>query len=157
MIEYRVTKYDPAYRDASGVFQREDWTSFGDIGSAFHGAVLTANAYERVEDAYIASAIDFWREAGRPLLYVRGLENHHASVDAPRDGDVVPEADLDRLIRRVLREELWCRLEGKGFLIHFGWELYMYLGTPAPCPAAIAAAHLRGVFVEEHASPYHDK
>jgi hypothetical protein len=32
MIEYRVTKYDPAHRDSTGVYFRDEWTSVSDIG-----------------------------------------------------------------------------------------------------------------------------
>jgi len=36
-IEYRVTKYDPAWRDASGAYIVDEWTSVTDIGRAFGG------------------------------------------------------------------------------------------------------------------------
>ena len=42
MIEYRVTKYDPAKRDARGAYLCAEWTWFKDIGRAIGDAVLTA-------------------------------------------------------------------------------------------------------------------
>jgi hypothetical protein len=50
MFEYRVTKYDPAHRAASGAY-RDEWTSFSDIGRSFGGVILTVEQYQRIEDA----------------------------------------------------------------------------------------------------------
>ena len=78
MKEYRVTKYNPAFRDSSGAYTGKEWISFGDIGRSFDGVKLTAEAYERVEDAYVAAAIAFLCESAVPHLAVRGLENNSA-------------------------------------------------------------------------------
>ena len=40
----------------------------------------------------------------------------------------------------------------EGF-IHFGWDYYMYIGMPHPCPTAQARAAELGLYVEEFASP----
>ena len=76
MFEYRVTKYDPAFRNAQGAYSGDDWTSISDIGKTFAGEILTRDEYQRVEDAYITVALAFIREAGIPMLTVTGLENH---------------------------------------------------------------------------------
>lgn len=47
MNEYRVTKYNLAFRDSSGAYTRDEWISFGDIGRSFDGVKLTAEAYAR--------------------------------------------------------------------------------------------------------------
>ena len=36
MIEYRVTKYNPALRDARGAYIAAEWTSVADIGCEFN-------------------------------------------------------------------------------------------------------------------------
>jgi len=44
-------------------------------------------------------------------------------------------ADVCRL---VLREILWCKLESpNGFYIHFGYDYYMYFGSPVSSQRAI--------------------
>ena len=58
MLEFRVTKYDPAHRDARGVFTREEWTSVSDIGRRFEAGVLGEAEYRRVEGAYATAAIE---------------------------------------------------------------------------------------------------
>ena len=63
MIEYRVTKYDPAKRDARGAYLAEEWTSVTDIDRVFAGVLPTEDEYRRVEQASVDSVLAFLREA----------------------------------------------------------------------------------------------
>src|SRR5882672_10940550 len=74
--EYRVTKYNPALRDHSGAYTRVEWVSITQIGQTFSGVLLTADEYERVEEAYVQAALSFLRESGLSSVRVAGLENH---------------------------------------------------------------------------------
>ena len=152
--EYRVTKYNPALRDHSGAYTKVDWVSFTQIGQTFSGVVLTADEYERVEEAYVQAALSFLRESGLSSMRVTGLENHRVQPLGFRNGSVLPLERIGEIIRRILREEFWCRLEGSNAFIHFGWDYYMYIGVPHPCPTARAGAAKLGLYVEEFASPY---
>jgi hypothetical protein len=154
MFEFRVTKYDPACRDARGTYTRDEWTSVSDIGRAFSGVFLTAGDYQRVEDAYVTVAVAFLREAGVTSLAVDGLENH-GDVPLPfTEGVALGLSDAGAVIRRVLREELWCRLKADGGFVHLGYDYSMYVGVQRPCPVAEALARQLGLFVEPFVSPY---
>jgi hypothetical protein len=153
MPQFRVTKYDPAHRDPAGAFLLEDWTSFSDVGQTFAGVRLTQETYEVTEDAYIESALAFLQEAGTTYLYVRGLEAKH-TVDAPLEGTALLANDIAPVLRGLLREQYWCRLEAESAFVHVGWDFYMYVGVPSPCLAAEASAHAKGLFVEAFPSPY---
>jgi hypothetical protein len=155
VYEYRVTKYDPKFRDASGHYLREDWIMFQQIGESFSGAVLTAEEYERVETAYVNSAIAFLREAGLLSMSVADLENHRGSQLAFRKGSTLSLGDVAVVIRQMLQEKCWCRLEGKEAFVHIGWDYYMYIGVPRRCLIAEQEAAALGLFVEEFVSPYH--
>jgi hypothetical protein len=153
-LEFRVTKYDPAFRNSGGAYSRDDWTSIDDIGRPFSGVILTEAEYRRAEDAYVAAAVAFMREAGVPSLAVAGLENH---ADAPlpfSDGVILGLDDAAAVVRLVLREELWCRLEGPGAFIHLGYDFYMYIGIPRACPEVEQLARRLGLFVEPFQSPH---
>jgi hypothetical protein len=157
VFEFRVTKYDPAHRDRRGAYTRDEWTSVGDIGQPFGGVVLTEAEYRRVEDAYATAAVAFLREAGVPSLAVAGLENH-ASVPLPfAEGSSLTLVEVSEVVRRLLREEFWCRLEGAGAYVHVGWDYYMYVGMLRRCPSAEASARELGLFVEPFRSPYRDQ
>lgn len=174
MYAYRITKYDPRRRDATGAYQGADWTSWSDVGSTFAGHELTIADYLAVEDAYVATVRAFADEAGVKSLVVRDLEpgpddadrvSAHALAQAPvapaawtvHDGDDLPIQLAEHVCRLVLREALWCRLvDASGFYVHVGHDYYMYVGTPTPCPRAIELATAAGLFVEPFPSPYRD-
>ncbi len=75
MFQYRISKYDPSFRDAEGRYTRDEWIMAGQIGESFDGVVLTREEYQRVEDAYVTVARGFLRESGVASLTVMGLEN----------------------------------------------------------------------------------
>jgi len=156
MHQFRITKYDPAVRNKSGHYTREEWTAFSDVGRTVGGVVLTLAEYERVEAAYIDAALGFLREAGICTLSIRGLENSFDSPSAPTEGAELELSALAEAMRGVLREEFWCRFEGRSAFVHFGWDYYMYVGVASLCESAQRAASEQGLFVEPFASPYRD-
>ena len=62
--------------------------------------------------------------------------------------------EVGEVVRRLLRAEFWCRLEGTESFVHVGYDYYMYVGVPAACPSAEASARQFGLFVEPFRSPY---
>jgi len=154
MIEYRVTKYDPALRDANGAYLADEWILFKQVGSAFGGVILTEAEYLRVERAYINSAIAFLREGGLDSLTVEGIENPKRLALEFGEGSALSPERVGDVIRQMLREELWCRLEGQGGFVHIGWDYYMYIGVSHPCPKAELLAEGLGLYPERFSSPY---
>lgn len=152
MNEYRVTKYNPAFRNDCGHYTKAEWTTFKEIGETFSGVVFTREEYDRVEDAYVQAALSFLRESGQSAMRVAGIEKRGRPVDFD-NGNVLPLERIGEIIRPTLREEIYCRLEGSESFIHFGWDFYMYIGVPHPCPGAEAQAAELGLYVEEFASP----
>ncbi|MDQ8020638.1 MAG: hypothetical protein REI94_02290 [Moraxellaceae bacterium] len=154
MYQYRITKYDPDLRDASGHYPADAWTSRSDIGRSFGGVHLTEEDYLRVEQAYLDAASAFLAEAGIDTLTIRDLENHGRAAHAPREGSRIRAEDVPEVVRSLLREDFWCRLEAASAFIHVGYDYYMYIGTPVEAGAAVAVAQSNGLFVETFASPY---
>lgn len=157
MFEYRVAKYDPAFRDREGRYLREEWTSVSDIGRLFGGVVLTREDYQRVENDHVEAALAFLREADCGSLLAVGVENHGGSPSAPAEGESLSGPRLEDAIRRLLQEEFWCRLEGNGCFLHFGYDYYLYVGVLSPCPQACLLASRLGLFVEESVSPHRQR
>ncbi len=152
---FRVTKYDPAFRNNVGNYLRDDWTAISDVGDTFDGVVLTRETYDRVEDAYIDAALALLDEAGVRALVVRDLEHGQDIVPGLREGSRLPLAQLGPALRAVLREDSWCRFESDDAYVHVGWDYYMFVGVPRACPKAEALAVSRGLFVEPiERSPY---
>ena len=154
MIEYRVTKYDPANRDTGGAYTFPEWTSFSDIGCMFNGSRLSEAEHLQAENAYIVSALEFLRESGVSSLSVRELENPGGAVLPFGEGASLSLEQLKTALSRTLREEFWCKLEGADAFIHIGYDYYMYVGVPVRCPNAERVAGELGLFVEHFQSPY---
>jgi hypothetical protein len=152
--QYRITKFDPANRNAEGHHIADEWYLHSQIGMTFGGVLLTGEEYLRVESAYIATAVDFHREAGLPDIFAIGVEDHRLK-GAPAEGTLISAELLPTLCRAMLRERYWCRIVGEDFFIHFGYDFYMYLGAATPCEQALGYARSRGLFPEPFISPYH--
>jgi hypothetical protein len=154
MMHWRVTKYDPAYRNSSGAFQQEDWTSFDDIGRAFCGKILTMADYEKVEARHVSSCIHFVQEAGLSELIATDIEKNTLDFDLA-EGMVINLHELPRVVRAILRCQVWCKLEVRPlFYLHFGYDYFMYVGCQRDLTASIYFATRNGLFVEDCASPY---
>ena len=152
--QYRITKYSPEFRNLSGAYLRDDWTSRADIGRQFNGILLTSDRYRIVESAYLTVASAFLAEAGISQLKVVGLENHQAFKGAPEEGAVVSSAEVLTILQSLLREEFWCKLEGSSSFLHIGYDYYMYFEVPKECVNSSALARSLGLFVETYRSPY---
>jgi hypothetical protein len=170
MNGWRITKYNPAFRDGRGAYLKDEWTSVSDVGKSFEGAVLTFEEYRKIEDAYVSTAVSFVSEAGLDSLTITYLETYGVSesrAEELRDiafdpklakkGMTLSREAVADVCRLVLRETFWCKLESEGgFYIHFGYDYYIYIGSPAPSEQAIAYGGRQGLFVEDMASPYVD-
>jgi hypothetical protein len=170
MFCYRITKYNPDFRDEDGAFQGEDWISISDVGKNFSGRILTFEEYLSVENKYVSSVLHFFNETDLKNLSVVGLEQKQdqkrnvedarfSGIDYKkknfREGVEIDGSNLPQLCRLVLREIIWCRLEsGQDFYIHFGYDYYMYIGTSVWPDASVNFAKELGLFVEEMESPY---
>lgn len=165
---WRITKYNPEFRNEKGVFLKDEWTSFSDIGKTFDENILTFEEYRKTEDAYVSTALYFLSEANLNKLTVTSLENRNLpkiKKSEYQDIDFNPQfiknrtSISDKLIedtcRFVLREFIWCRLESEtGFYIHFGYDYYMYIGSSVRSNQAIVFGKENNLFIEEMVSPY---
>lgn len=178
MNSYRITKYNPKLRDRMGSYLPDEWTSVGDIGKQFPSGELSIADYLATEEQYVNSVLYLWQLAQRPPLCITDLEarnfrtNKARLVDLPELLDIVHEpipkknglllcdpVIVARVVRLILRELIWCKLEAKtGLYFHFGWDYYMYFGGEV----ALSAENCNSLsenclFVEDFRSPYSKK
>lgn len=157
MHQYRVTKFDPKYRNTSGAYMRDDWTDVSDIGKDFNSNTLTHQYYLAVENAYVESVLAFLTESQVQSLTLRSIENRscYSSSDLKLvNGHACSLLEIADITRAILRSLFWCRLETDQAFLHFGWDYYMYIGVSNECPNSIDFATQAGLFVEEFSSPY---
>lgn len=149
MNQYRITKYNPDKRDSLGIYQdQSEWTDFSDVGKS-----VSTNDYVTIERAYIDTAIEFITNSDIESLRVIELEDYENKSNF-KEYEIVSLDALESLLRSLLRGEFWCKLESKNGFIHIGHDFYMYLGVPEENLFFKSNAIKRGLFVEEHPSPY---
>ena len=61
---WRITKYNPAFRNEKGAYLKNEWISISDVGKSFDGKILTLPEYQKAEDAYVATALRIFSESG---------------------------------------------------------------------------------------------
>jgi len=164
---WRITKYDPQYRDENGFYMKDDWTSINDVGKDSNGAVLTFDAYLRYENAYVDAIIQIMKANSIESLQVEELEKNSCvryddlpdlelkhCYNSLRENLLLSTQDIPLVSRLALRSIIWCKLYGKQMFVHFGYDYYMYIGSNNKAESVISAIENTGLFIEEMPSPY---
>ena len=152
MKQYRVTKYNPACRDTNGIYLKDEWTDYSDIGKSYDGYILTAEEYYKVENNYIQMCNEVWQMQGSYPISVNDVEKRRFSPIIPKT--IKDKEHLTKIISEILECKLWARLEGENFFIHFGYDYYMYIGTILEMDTMSNLASKYNLFCEEMNSPY---
>ncbi len=168
---WRISKYDPAFRDANYVYQRNEWTGVTDIGRAFDGTTLEVNTYLATETAHVEAVRAFMADADVDVLTVTNFEPS-SGIEFLKDCGLPDLADLsrrtewltdgvnlsglalDETLRLLLRQVLWCRLvHSDRFVVDIDEYLYVSIGTVADSSRAIARTQELDLFVEKARDP----
>lgn len=170
MFSYRITKYNPRFRNSLGWYEKNDWTSIADIGKHFDEKELTFKDYKKIEDAYVQAILLFMDFLKLDFLKIASLEKHRKRPypDMYRSKTMLElfkkitlsqeltKAEIADAARLILRETLWGKLESKDkMFVHFGCDYYMYIGSSQELPDSIKnEIEKSGLFVENFESPY---
>lgn len=84
MQKYRITKYDPQYRDKEGIYTRSDWTSCCDVGKIYNEKLFTIEEYIRVEELYCKAVLTILNSKMVKMVSLKNLELY-SSVDEIRE------------------------------------------------------------------------
>ena len=154
MKQYRVTKYNPEYRNADGTYNRSEWTSYSDVGN-----IVTKEEYEKVENSYIESALRFLEEQNISkikITYLENQQNYNEPSVVLEVGAELNSNQLKEVLKSILREKYWAKLENNNAFIHLGWDYYMYIGVTNEPKQAKKYAESVGLYVEVFNSPYNE-
>lgn len=174
MFSYRVTKYNPALRDSTGAYQKDEWISFSDIGKTFEGIELLTDEYLDIEALYISAIQSFMNIMNLSSLNVFHLEKERYSltkhdqkyqnlypeemiaiVESIQNGNTLEGAELENFCKLCLRSQIWGVLESSSkMFVHFGYDYYMYIGAAEISEEVIKQVRNSGLFVELFESPY---
>lgn len=151
---WRITKYNPAYRNERGIYINDEWTAYSDIGKSFKGKILTEDEYLRYENLYIDSIIKLMRASNIYILSISELEVYDENIQL-KNGIILSIDDITKVIKSILRERIWCKLTYVNeFYVHFGYDFNMYVGSNKPSDDVLHEIRRSELFVEEFISPY---
>lgn len=168
---WRITKYNPIFRDERGSYVKDEWTSISDIGKEYCGKTFTIEQYLKTEDKYINAILKLMRSAKIPYLQVKNLckWEHKFESEFPelytdrmlnvynsvKNDDMCKEDELRDLCKLELREKIGFQLWYKSRMyVHFGYDYYMYIGIDRKCNDALDWIASSGLFAEQYESPY---
>ena len=173
MIKYRITKYNPKYRNEFGHFLKKDWISHSDIGKIYSGRLFTLEEYLKTEKEYIRTIfnilnffnvlklevkeleLQFSIEKMNKLLNFKELQLDNQDIcliKNLKNGKLFSVNELEKIIKLILRECFWCKLVSKDpkCVIEFGYDYYMYTTVISELPQVmINNAEKQKIFVEQ--------
>lgn len=95
MNEYSITKYNPETRNALGVYiDTHEWTSYSDVGY-----LVLLDEFERIEKAYIDTAIGFFKEAKIDTVKLVEFDNSSRAIPYI-EGEIIKTERLGRLFNK---------------------------------------------------------
>jgi len=166
MYYFRVTKYNPIYRDENGFYKKNEWISVGDIGQCYDGEILTAENYQNIENAYVNAILSAvyelkvksfkitclqkndYREYG--FVYEPQLKCLHKTIS---DKMIMSIIDIPDAAKLILRENLWAKLESNYLSIHFGYDYYIYFCAKKKLNQSLKIIEESGLFIRPVRKP----
>ena len=145
IYSYKITKYSPTRTKNDA---ENEWTSFSDIGDK-----VSEKEYIEMEDLYIKAVQNISIYMKEKNLKIKELENYSNIANYKEDQLVNILNELPSLLRFILREQIWCKLEGKVCSFHFGYDYYMYAISENPIPQDDSLIGSK-LFIESYKSPY---
>ncbi|WP_404447996.1 hypothetical protein LG307_03155 [Sutcliffiella horikoshii] len=165
--QWRVTKYNPNYRNNEGHYTKpEEWTSASDIGKIIDSKTFTIEEYLQIEQTYINAIIHIIKlnnvESVRILNFKKNnmdkrsplYESKFHLLNFKEDSEISIE-NIPTLSRMVLREFIFCHFYSNDFFIHFGYDYYLYFGSNSVQTKQIEDVVDESLFVEEMRSPFY--
>ena len=143
---FRVSKYDPAFRVGS-VYQKEEWTSYSDVGLCFDGIMFTEEDYCRTEKQYIRFFRRILQETSTDRVKIAKLERYKPAIW--RRGQMLRDERLNSFLRDCLREKCWGRLENDVLAFEFGDDYYLHLACGVDRETLESVVKEEGLFLEE--------
>lgn len=152
MYMYRIAKYNLSGYE-NGVFTRDDWTDYSDIGQVFNGELLTEETYLMVENQYIKVAQCLFANTCQEEISIVNLQKYQSDLPWVNN-QAVGKTQLTEIMRDCFRNKCWCRLHAEDFYIHFGYDFYMYVGCALSHNEVLKICTENRLYAVEQASPY---
>lgn len=172
MHRYRITKYNPQYRNEKGWYMKEEWTSYCDIGKEYDGIKFTKDVYLLMECKYIKTILYIMKKEKVKSMTLKAFEKYGSLKKQKKflkeydlafseseeklfrsikNGIKIDIEELDKIIKLILRECFWgilydsktkCKIE-------FGYDYYTYVTCHKIEQRVIEEFEGKGMYIED--------
>jgi len=172
MKNYRITKYNPEYRNEKGYYTANDWTSLSDIGNTYLEKTFTIGEYIEIEKAYcdvIAKILfnnhidnfnvieiekynSLWKVKRLLRRYKIYLSEEECSIIKKIENNTAINCkDAITCIKLMLRGCFWAMLESPEPVMRLsvGQDYYVYMSCEEIPPYIINISAINGIYIEE--------
>ncbi|HDK7166223.1 TPA: hypothetical protein PTV44_000026 [Clostridium botulinum] len=168
MVRYRISKYNPKFRDEYGCYIKQEWTSISDVDEDINGAKVSLEEYLDTESRYIKVLNNILNDLSIEYLYVMELEKQDdiindnyafegfttdmiKMVSSVKEGQELDREKINYIIKAILREVFWCGLYSKTthLIIKPGYDFYINIICPELSICVIENISELGLYIEE--------
>lgn len=159
-MDFTLSKYNPEFR-IDGVYCRDEWTDYSDIGCEFPDGVLTKKEYQTVESQYLSALLDILNKLDINAMEVRKFEcNNNGPLFLFRIFAfwgrllriVPPTHSKEKIIlfaRNCLRNRYWGELYCDQLTVWFGYDYYMNISCSLTVHEMQVIAETNHLYVEQ--------
>lgn len=150
MYKYRISKYNPKYRDRNDCYLKDEWTSCSDIGKEYDGKVFEKEDYLAKETQYCNTILTILKSCKIKEMIVEELEicysieelqkkfhsidldfsnSDEKVINSIKNNQTVTLEELKEYFKLALRECFWCKFtdEISQTQVEFGYDYYVYI------------------------------
>ena len=146
---HEIVKYRPEFYDEKGRYQKDEWTSFSDVGKEYEGRIVTMEEYTEIENRFISITHAILEEAGCKYITLGYVyKSHHKRV---KEGMRVSASEIDYYLRLALRGKVFIVFINSSRGIQFDWSedyLYMHLFCRIPDDRLREIVESRGLYLD---------
>lgn len=155
---HEIVRYRPEDYDHQGIYTRDSWMDYSDVGREFEGEIFTEEEYLKIEAAYIKCAAEIMRRSGCSYLTIGYVEknNRKKSLAKYRYRSRIYIDDLADLLREMLRGHIYCFLANikRKFYLDVGYDYYMCIICPIDWDTLNDIVKSYGLFLDPRSSRY---
>lgn len=171
MHRYRISKYNPKYRNDKGIYLKNDWTSFCDIGKKYGKKILTKEDYLNTELKYCDVISEILEENNIEEMIIKDLECVFTVDELKRmfeenglefsnedekliislsDNKTIKIIEAKRYVKLILRDCFWCifKNETTSVRVEFGYDFYVYVYNVYISEMIISKYREKEIFIE---------
>ena len=146
---HEIVKYKPEFYDDNGVYQKDEWTSYYDVGKEYDGKVVSLEEYLDIENRFISITRAVLESAGCTFVTLGYIESRRKK--GLKEGMRVRVDKIAPYLRMALQGKAFIVFinRDKGIQFDFSEDvLYMHLNCRIPEEELRNIVESRGLYLD---------